>query len=200
MSGYSYVRIGQFAISGNSTPNVLIALNSYGGNIDTTPFHPHDPEYPPVSEDKATRLYLTALVSNPVYFFKQRLSALWELWGFWPSVREASAKDIGSVRRDNLMRVILGLRFPLILLALFGFVKSGKEAADFFLITPALVLTVVHTVLFAEPRFTVPAEPLLIVLAIEGIYYATYKILPAGVPMKIFGRFAPDSKNQQVDS
>jgi len=174
MSSYSYFRTGDFANGGNSAPSIFIALDTYGGSYDGKAWEVflRDPNnFPTLSE--AIKVYFNNLFENPYCFFKQRVSAFWELWGFWPSYIKA-----GGVRSD-LVRMIIGLRFPLLLLALFYIIKkSKKEMFDFFLLAPAFSLTIIHTFLFAKARYTFPAEPLLMILAMQGLMMILMKYCP----------------------
>jgi hypothetical protein len=178
MSSFSYFRTGDFAIGGNSAPGILDALNSYGGTEDSRAWNDFvsDPNnFPTLTE--AIKIYFNKLFENPYYFFKQRVSALWELWGFWPSYKK---HEIGGKPRSDLVRMTIGLRFPLLLLALFYVIKKRrKEMVDLFLLIPAFSLTMIHTLLYAKPRYTFPAEPLLMILAMQGVIMIFVTYLPS---------------------
>ena len=47
--------------------------------------------------------------------------------------------------------------------------KSGSKAIPVLLILPAISITLIHTMFFSNTRFTIPAEPFLIILAVIGI-------------------------------
>ncbi|MEK7407654.1 MAG: hypothetical protein AAB225_21460, partial [Acidobacteriota bacterium] len=141
-------RTGEWGLGGNVQLNMFIASKSGGANIDFSA---------PERDVSGLRVYLAAVGSRPWLFLKERGTALWELWGPFPGSAEGA--------RPLRNRLLIGLRFPLLCLAVLAalrFVRSLEEAA---LVLPALVLTVVHVVLYATPRYTYAAEPALVVLA-----------------------------------
>lgn len=106
--------------------------------------------------------YFEYFLTDPIWFLYQRLYSLWELWGFWPSD--------GKIGRSDIVKLVIGLRFPLLMLALYAAVRNHHRSySDYILLCPVLVLTVVHAALFSTPRFSYPAEPALIVLAVEAL-------------------------------
>lgn len=114
------------------------------------------------SEEEQARPFATYFrfaAEHPGAFVRQRLSALWELWGPWPS-----PGDPEHPRRFPI-RLLLGLRFLLIVPAVWAFARHIREERAWIVATPILVITVAHTVSFATPRFTYVVEPLAIVLA-----------------------------------
>jgi hypothetical protein len=173
MSGYSFTRFGEQALGQNLPYGISVALASYGDNIDDTAFSAYldDPDSNRISLTDGINLYVKALFNNTVEFVKQRMAALWAMWGIWPNVRD-------EVGRGILAQVVIGLRFPLLILAIYGFIMSRRERSDWILITPAILLTFIHTILFAKPRYTFPAEPLLIILAMEGLILILVKFIP----------------------
>lgn len=158
-------RTGRFSVMGNATSNVVVAIESYGVDIDTQAFEESKRGELDVSAEGSLELYLESLVDDPIRFVGQRWEAFWELWGFWPRAREHTA-GFGSGDRTLRNQLLLSVRFPLILLAIFGVLLKKPRGVDVYaLITPAFVLTVVHVLLTARARYTVPAEPALMILA-----------------------------------
>jgi hypothetical protein len=102
------------------------------------------------------------MISSPVQFFTDRIHSFWNLWGFFPSVAD-------GFRSHLIYRILVGLRFPLLILGIYGFMKSESKTIPFLLILPAVSITIVHTMFFSNTRFTIPAEPLLIILAVVGV-------------------------------
>jgi hypothetical protein len=177
MSSYSYFHTGEFAIGAVSTPNILDALNSYGGTEDTRAWDAFvkDPNNNPTLTE-ALKIYFNNLFEGPYYFFKQRVAAFWELWGFWPSYKKHKTEE---KPRSVLVQMMIGLRFPLLLFALVCiFKKSRKDMVDLFLFTPALSLTIIHILLYAKARYTFPAEPFLMILAMQGLLMLLIKYFP----------------------
>ncbi len=103
--------------------------------------------------------YLRFAAEQPGTFVRQRLSALWELWGPWPARGDPEAP------RSPLVRLLIGLRFALILLAAAGLWRHRRDRRAWLLAAPILAVTLVHVAFFAVPRFTFVAEPLAVVLA-----------------------------------
>jgi hypothetical protein len=104
--------------------------------------------------------YFWFALEHPFTFVVQRLASLYDLWGPWPN---AGAPDSP---RGVLVRLIIGLRFPLLILALTGFWKSRRDLESWMVAAPLIGLTAVHIAFFsASPRFTVPMEPAAIILA-----------------------------------
>ncbi len=161
-------RTGRFSVMGNATSNVMVAIESYGVDIDTEAFEASKDGELDVSAAGSIELYVRSFLDDPVRFAGQRWEALWELWGFWPRPREVTA-DIGSTDRTTLDRLLLGVRFPLVVLAVLAvLLKKPRKVDVYALVTPALVLTVVHVLLTARARYTVPAEPALMILAVPA--------------------------------
>jgi hypothetical protein len=87
------------------------------------------------------------------------LPPLYELWGPWPH-----AGDVGAPR-GTLARLVIGLRFPLLVLALAGLCLGRRRIETWMVAAPLIAGTAIHIAFFsASPRFTVPMEPSAIVL------------------------------------
>lgn len=107
--------------------------------------------------------YLRFAVDHPGDFLWQRFSALWELWGPWPN-----PGDVGAPR-STMTRLLIGLRFPALLLAMVA-VWFGRWRAEIWcLAAPVALVTAIHTVFFSTPRFTCPVEPAILLLATIGV-------------------------------
>jgi hypothetical protein len=155
----SYSRMGGVSLGDNFARNVIVAHRSTGSQIDyrgTT-----------LDTAAASHLYVSGAIADPVVFVKQRMLALWELWGPWPGGDEPRGQGVPA--RSRLVRALIGIRFPLLVLALWSLPTLGRSLTVLYLWLPIVTVTIVHTVLFATPRFTVPVEPLLIVLVVCGL-------------------------------
>jgi hypothetical protein len=152
---YCRAKTGEFSISGNNRDNILYAVTASGSFID----YQSGEEHPEItSSGKALHLYLAHLKNSPLQFIKQRLANLWELWGFY-----ASSANGG---RGISSRLILGMgNFFMLVLGLAGWWKFKKQFHISILILPFLVVTAIHTLLFAMPRYTYPVESFMILLA-----------------------------------
>jgi len=65
-----------------------------------------------------------------------------------------------------LVRLVIGLRFPLLILALAGLRMSSRRLESWMVAAPLVALTAVHVAFFSgSPRFTIPMEPAAIILA-----------------------------------
>ncbi len=139
----------------NVGDNFLFAIRSSSSENDiftTDGFTP---------EQKAAPLeaYLTFAKENPAAFVAQRASAFWELWGPWP--KRGGDRSPRSVPE----RLLIGLRFPLFVLALIELVRRRGSAPHWLPALPVIVITAVHTAFFSTSRFSYTVEPLALVLA-----------------------------------
>lgn len=155
---FSWARESGFSIGGNTSYNFIIASEALSNNV--VDFREN---IEPVNEVQAVQIYLSSFFENPNFFVMQRGVALWELWGFWPSAITASGNT-----RSFVSRMLIGLRFPLLVFALIGFWQNRKDFSAIFLLTPIITITIVHTIFFSTPRFTYPIEPILIIFASLG--------------------------------
>jgi hypothetical protein len=159
VAAISYSRVGGVRLGNNLATNIIIAHRSTGNQVDF-----HDTT---LTTTAASRIYVSGSMAHPVFFVKQRVLALWELWGPWPAGDESRGPHTPA--RSRAVRALLGIRFPLLVLALWSLPMLGRSLTVVYLWLPIVTVTIVHTVLFATPRFTVPVEPLLIVLAVCGL-------------------------------
>jgi hypothetical protein len=161
VSYYSYVKTGDFSVSGNNQINILYSVTASGPYID---FHLGE-EHPEINTSgKALHMYIDHMVSNPLQFARQKLANLWELWGFYASDANGG-RGVGS-------RILLGAgNLFLVVFGLIGWWFHRKEFSISILLLPFLVVTLLHTFLFAMPRYTYPVEPFMILLATWALVY-----------------------------
>jgi 4-amino-4-deoxy-L-arabinose transferase-like glycosyltransferase len=112
--------------------------------------------------------YVTYLTTEPAKFIKDRFSSLWDLWGPLASISKWEKASLHY-------RIIAGLRFPLLIIAIFGFLKTPKSREKIFMAAAFLILTCVHFFYFSNSRYSLPVEPFLAILAAKGIVELHYK-------------------------
>ena len=95
---------------------------------------------------------------HPGTWLTQRLSSLWELMGPWPSA------GVGPSARGTASRLMIGMRFGLLLLAL-GAAWRMRNRETLLLFIPMMGVAALHFFFFSEPRFGVPCEPFSMILA-----------------------------------
>ena len=148
MMSYGFIVSGYFTLGRNFTHNIYVTINEH-----------YNASY---SKTQGIEAYLNYMISSPVQFMSDRVHSFWNLWGFIPSVAD-------GFRSGFKYRILVGLRFPLLILGIYGYMKSGSKAIPVLLILPAISITLIHTMFFSNTRFTIPAEPFLIILAVIGI-------------------------------
>jgi len=152
---YAFLKTGFFSLSGHSKANIMYSITSSGGYVDWY-FQDKHPEVK--TSGQAMELYIEYMKNDPVTYIKNRLANLWELWGFFPS-----SSDGG---RSFISRILIGsINLFLLLFGCCGFFKNYRRFDVLILIFPFLVVTGVHTLLLALPRYTFTAEPFLLILA-----------------------------------
>jgi hypothetical protein len=146
--------------SSNFNLNFLLAISNMSTNgirSSLVGFSEHEKAHPIAT-------YLSFAITHPLEFLLQRLSSIYELWGPWPHAGDPQSP------RSMATRLIIGLRFPLVLLALVGVWARRQDASTWILASPILTVTAIHAAFYsAEPRYTHPVEPLAIVLASIGL-------------------------------
>jgi hypothetical protein len=152
--------------SSNLNRNLLISIQSFSQNINfrLEGFSEFEKMHP-------FRTYFQFMWDNPELYLKQRLSSLQELWG-WPSAGEPPND------RGFMAQLLISIRFPLILLAVYEMFRGYKDVNHWILFSPILVLTIVHVPLFSMPRFNVVVEPFLIILAVLALNSLLWHIYP----------------------
>ena len=154
IASYCYWMTGSFAVSGNTRINILYAVTASGGKVD---YYMGD-KHPEINTaEKALQLYWDHLKESPGEFIRQRLANLWELWGC-PSAADGG-RGMGSrilMLTGNLFMLIPGLM---------GWWKNRNIFNRAVLLLPFVVVTPIHVLLIAIPRYTYPVEPFMILLA-----------------------------------
>jgi hypothetical protein len=143
--------------------NLLLAVTTF--STDGMPSAP--PGVTPEQLARPVSAYLRFALEHPATFIAQRLASFYELWGPWPNAGDADTP------RGVLARLVIGLRFPLLVVALAGLWIGRRKAETWMVAAPLVALTAVHIAFFsASPRFTVPMEPAAIVLAAVAVQRA----------------------------
>lgn len=153
---YGYARTGYFTIGQNAAHNLSITTEY----SDTASF----PNVHLKALNNSLNDYITYAFNNPSDFLIERLENLWDLWGPMPPFGD-------SGREHSKFFWEIGIRFPLFLLALFGFIKSDKNSITIFSIIAIATITALHLLYFSGPRFTYTIEPFTIILAAIGIVW-----------------------------
>ena len=151
---YGYARTGYFTIGQNAAHNLSITTEY----SDTASF----PKVNLKTLNGSLNDYVSYAFAHPSEFLSERLENLWDLWGPMPPWGE------GWEGRSEFFWKI-GVRFPLLLLAVFGFIVSEKNFTSVFSIVAIAVITTIHCLYFADPRFTHTIEPFAVILASIGI-------------------------------
>jgi 4-amino-4-deoxy-L-arabinose transferase-like glycosyltransferase len=139
--------------SANMTENILWSLSAT--STEGIPFATgHKIE----GMDAPVQYYLQFMWDHPGEWLQQRASSWWELMGPWPSA------GLGPVARSVGARLVIGLHFVLLLLAL-GAAWRLRNRWTLMLFVPLIGIAGLHFFFFSEPRFLVPAEPFLMILA-----------------------------------
>jgi hypothetical protein len=145
---YGVILSGKLTLGYSSVHNFYLSVNQ--------------PELLSTNIIDAILYYFNYAVLHPLQFILERFQSLWEFWGFLPSSNE-------GLRGNLLFRIITGIRFPLLLLAIYGFYKSDKNNLVIFSSLVIITLTVIHFIFYSIPRYNFAAEPFLIFLAIIGL-------------------------------
>jgi len=149
---YGYIVSGNFTLGRNFTHNIYVTINQH--------------YYPSFTKAQGLTAYFNYIISSPAQFLKDRIHSFWNLWGFLPSVAD-------GFRNRFIYRIFVGLRFPLLIFGIIGYITSPSKKIPFLLILPAISITLIHTIFFSNTRFTIPAEPFLIILAVIGVWKFT---------------------------
>ncbi len=164
---YCKQKTGKFAISGHGKVNAAYSITASGSFIDWYYLDKH-PEIKNSSD--ALKMYFENMKKEPVQFIKNRVANLWELWGLFPSS--------SSGNRGIASRVFIGSTNLFLLgFGLFGWWKQRKNFNAFILIFPFFVITSIHVMMYALPRYTYPAEPFMIALAASPFFPFLIRVL-----------------------
>jgi hypothetical protein len=136
--------------------NMLISIYSDSRFVEFRSFSAEE-------QKRAAQTYIAFARSNPAKFLSQRVISLWELWGFW------SLPGNKSENNEPLVRLMVFLRFPLLLLAGMAVWKYRRQFSTWVLFAPTISITILHTASFSNHRFIVPAETFLFILAGQAI-------------------------------
>ena len=154
---YCYLKTGLFAIAGHSKVNIMYSVTAAGGYIDWD-FMTKHPEVQ--TAEQARSLYMQFAIEHPLQFIKNKMANLWELWGLFPS-SSGGNRGLGS-------RLLIGAsNFFLLTAGAAGWWRNRRLLSATVLMLPFIVVTAVHTLLLAFPRYTFAAEPFLIIFAAD---------------------------------
>ena len=168
---YCYLKTGVFAIAGHSKVNIMYSVTAAGGYIDWD-FMTKHPEVQ--TAEQARTLYMQFAIDNPVQFIKNKLANLWELWGFFPS-SSGGNRGLGA-------RLLIGAsNFFLLTAGFAGWWRNRTLLAATLLMLPFIVVTGVHTLLLAFPRYTFAAEPFLLIFAADVLVAVLTKKTKSGI-------------------
>ena len=130
--------------------NLLFSINSTSTNFEFS-----NERFTNEEKRHPLRTYLRFAVEQPGAFALQRASSLWELWGPYPTDED---RAVGK-------RLLLGMRFPLLVLALVAVARGFRRWEVALLAIPLAVNSAIHVAFYSHPRYAYVTEPLVIVLA-----------------------------------
>jgi hypothetical protein len=141
---------------------------------------------------EAVKSYIRFAQDHTVLFLKYRVVSLWDLWGPWPPAGDPARP------RSFVARILIGLRCPLLLLAIIGFVRIRKKYGAWICAGPIVFITIIHVLLFSEARYTYVVEPLVIVLSSIGFAAMLGRLTPPDPHPEPFGSKAGSLAAQGV--
>jgi hypothetical protein len=145
---YGYIISSEITIGKNAFHNLTLTANNLEGGYTNAAASFND--------------YFSYLINDPVKFIKDRFFSLWELWGPLASITKWEKASLHY-------RILAGLRFPLLLLALYGFFKIPISNEKVFIALAVLILTAVHFFYFSSSRHSLSVEPFLVILGAKGL-------------------------------
>lgn len=116
----------------------------------------------------APKTYINFIYAHPKEFARQRAISLLELWG--PPFSTVDGASASKPHSGTISLLLIGLRVPLFLLALWGGWTRRREYLTWIFLSPILLITIIHTLTFSTHRFSYPVEPLAITLAATGVF------------------------------
>jgi hypothetical protein len=146
---------GHLGLGSNLSANIEVARLSADGHFDFGAA--------PGSVSTAAGRYAHDAVADPARFLRQRLQSVGELWGPWPLEHG----------RPTWRRVLIGMRFPFVLLAIVALLVHRHDRRWWIVATPPLTLTAIHFWLFSTARHSQPVEPQMLLLSVTGIWWLT---------------------------
>ncbi len=157
---YCYQKTGKFSLSGHGKVNILYSITASGSYVDWM----YEDKHPEVKTSaQALTMYFARIKKNPVDYIKSRVANYWELWGFFPSSSDGN--------RKLPARIMIGcINFFLLVFGLLGWWKIRKNYYAAILLIPFCIITIVHTLLVALPRYTYAAEPFMILFSSVFIF------------------------------
>jgi 4-amino-4-deoxy-L-arabinose transferase-like glycosyltransferase len=159
---YGFIVSGKFTLGENIFFNLSMAANHYEG------------EY--IDAGSSINDYVTYMVNEPARFVKDRFLSLWDLWGPLASTNKWEKASLHY-------RITAGLRFPLLILAIIGFLKIPLSREKFFMAAAVLSLTFIHFFYFSSSRHSLTLEPFLAILAAKGIMAVYSKLFKKAEPI-----------------
>ena len=154
---YGFLVSGKITLGVNVFYNFTLTAKNFEGNY--------------IDAGSSINDYVTYMVTEPAKFIKDRFLSLWDLWGPLASTNKWEKASLHY-------RIIAGLRFPLLILAIIGFLKIPVSPEKFFMAAAILILTCVHFFYFSNSRYSLTVEPFLAILAAKGImeiYFRLFK-------------------------
>ena len=143
----------------NYESNLLVAINSYGHDIDFKLEESSEYEI-----RHPVKSYFNFILNNPVEYTKQRFLSLWCLWG--PIIYDDYSFNT---------LVTYSIRFPFFILAMLAFIFRNKieYSRDLVILMsfPVISVTFIHFFFFSIPRHPAVAEPFVIVMSILFLDY-----------------------------
>jgi len=145
---YGYIVTSQITIGYSSIHNFYLAVGQ--------------PDLLSLNLTEAMNYYFSYALDNPIKFMMERFQSLWDFWGFLPSANE-------GLRSELFYQLLIGIRFPLLILAIIGFITSHKDNIIVFSGLILLTITLIHFIFYSIPRYNFAVEPFLIFLAAIGL-------------------------------
>ena len=145
---YGFIITGKFTLGYSGVHNFYITVDQSG--LKST------------NLTDGINYYLNFAITQPAKFIIERIYSLWEFWGFLPAANE-------GLRENLFFRLLVGIRFPLLLLAVYGFIKTNKDVVVIFSAVVIISITLVHLVFYSIPRYNYVVEPFLIFLGVLGL-------------------------------
>lgn len=163
---YCYAKTGSFSMAGHGRVNLMYSITAKGSYVDWYYIDKH----PEINTNaKAMKAYIDHAKEDPGDYIKTRFINFWELWGFYPSSSEGN--------RGTASRLMIGAcNFFLVIFGLYGWWRNRKFFNIGILLLPFIIVTGVHILLLALPRYTYPVEPFMMLLATWTLWIMARKV------------------------